>query len=173
MSFSLYADMYLKWNPIIALEFTNAPSLSNSDKVFIQEWEDAIDVFGNAFSNLTLVVTAGMGLPNYLDTNGVPYPTYSVPPGFAPNCCDTNNQARLMDCAAETTILAYFLNPQHGGNDAKAIQEDGFSAGAINETFHGDDLDSHAMKWLAEKTATGIAPPRRKLFDHSAIWGVP
>jgi hypothetical protein len=149
---------YLKWNPIIALEFTNAPSLTNSDKVFIQEWEDAIDVFGNAFSNLTLVVTTGMGLPNYLDTNGVPYPTYSVPPGFAPNCCDTNNQARLMDCAAETTILAYFLNPRHGGNNAKAIQEDGFSAGAINETFHGDDLDSHAMKWLAENTATGNAP---------------
>ncbi|MGA2244738.1 MAG: hypothetical protein ABSH48_07060, partial [Verrucomicrobiota bacterium] len=85
-------------------------------------------------------------------------PTYSVPPGFAPNCCDTNNQARLMDCAAETTILAYFLNPRHGGNNAKAIQEDGFSAGAINETFHGDDLDSHAMKWLAENTATGNAP---------------
>lgn len=149
---------YLKWNPIIALEFTNATALTNSDTVFIQEWEDAIDMFGNAFSNLTLVVATGMGLPNYLDTNGVPYPTYNVPPGFSPNCCDTNNLARLMDCAAETTILAYFLNPQHGGYNAKAIQEDGFSAGAINETFHGDDLDSHAMKWLAENTAMGNAP---------------
>jgi hypothetical protein len=88
----------------------------------------------------------------------MPYPTYTVPPGFSPNCCDTNNQARLMDCAAETTILAYFLDPQHGGNNAKAIQEDGFSAGGVNETFRDGDLSSYAMKWLAENTATGNAP---------------
>jgi hypothetical protein len=150
---------YLKWNPIFALEFPNDPSLTNSDMKFIKEWEDAIDVYGNAFSNLTLVATTGMGLPNFLMTNGLPYTNYTVPPGFAPDCCNTNNQARLMDCAAETTILAYFLDPQHGGNNAKAVQEDGFSAGAVNNAFNDeDDLDSHAMKWLAENTASGTAP---------------
>jgi len=149
---------YLKWNPIFALEFPGDPSLTNSDTVFIQEWEDAIDMFGNAFTNLTLAVATGSGLINFLMTNGAPYPNYTVLPGFSPNCCDTNNLARLMDCAAETTILAYFLNPQHGGNNAKAIQEDGFSAGGVNETFRDGDLGSHAIKWLAENTATGNAP---------------
>jgi len=149
---------YLKWNPIFALEFPGDPNRTNSDTVFIQEWEDAIDMFGHAFTNLTLVVATGSGLPNFLMTNGAPYPNYTVPPGFSPDCCDTNNLARLMDCAAETTILAYFLNPQHGGNNAKAIQEDGFSASGVNETFRDGDLGSHAIKWLAENTATGKAP---------------
>ncbi len=123
---------YLKWNPIFALEFPGNPSLTNSDTIFIKEWEDAIDVYGAAFSNLTLCVTTGMGLPNFLQTNGMPYSNYAVPPGFTSNCCDTNNQARIMDCAAETTILAYFMDPQHGGNNAKAIQENGLKAGEIN-----------------------------------------
>jgi hypothetical protein len=151
---------YLKWNPLFALEFPSDASLTNSDAKFIKEWEDAIDVFGAAFSNLTLCVTTGMGLPNFLDTNQMPYTNYTVPPGFSPNCCDTNNQARLMDCAAETMILAYFMDPQNGGNNAKAIQENGLRAGEINDfaVKVGGDLDSYAMKWLAQNTTSGSAP---------------
>ncbi len=149
---------YLKWNPLFALEFPNRPSLTNSDTVFVQQWEDAIDVYGGAFSNLTLVVTTGTGLPNFLNTNGVPYPTYTVPPGFAPDCADAN-RARIMDCAAETTILAYFADPQHGGNNAKATQESGLGAVAIEiHPLGGGDLDAHGIKWLAQSTSTGSAP---------------
>ncbi|MGA2248595.1 MAG: hypothetical protein ABSH48_26875, partial [Verrucomicrobiota bacterium] len=83
---------YLKWNPMLALEFPNDPSVTNSDMKFIKEWEDAIDVFGNAFSNLTLIVTTGSGLPNFLMTNGLPYTNYSVPPGFCP-VCNSNAEA--------------------------------------------------------------------------------
>jgi hypothetical protein len=154
------ATNYLKWNPLFALEFPGDPSLTNSDTLFIQEWEDAIDLFGNAFTNLTLIATTGMGLPNFLETNGAPYPTFTVPPGFATNCCDTNDQARIMDCAAETTILAYFMNPQHGGHNAKAVQENGFMAGDINKypLMGGGNLDSYAIKWLAQNTTSGTAP---------------
>jgi hypothetical protein len=149
---------YLKWNPIIALEFPDNPEYTNSDILFIKAWEDAIDLYGEVFSNLTLVVTTGTGLPNFLDTNGVPYPTYSVPPGFAPDCADTN-LARIMDCAAETTILAYFANPQHGGNNAKATQESGLGAVAIHiHPLGGGDLDAHGIKWLAQNTTSGSAP---------------
>jgi hypothetical protein len=31
---------YLKWNPLFGLEFTNADSITNTDAVFITEWED-------------------------------------------------------------------------------------------------------------------------------------
>jgi hypothetical protein len=150
---------YLKWNPLFALEFPNDPSLTNSDMKFIKEWEDAIDVFGNAFSNLTLVVTTGSGLPNFLDTNGIPLGNYSVPPGFAPDCADTNDLAKIMDCAAETTILAYFADPQNRGNNAKATQADGMSAAGIHvHPLGGGDLDAHGIKWLAQSTTSGNAP---------------
>ena len=149
---------YLRWNPLFALAFPNNPSLSNSDTVFVQQWEDAIDLYGEAFSNLTLVVTTGTGLPNFLDADGVPYPTYTVPPGFAPDCAETN-LARIMDCAAETTILAYFADPQHGGNNAKATQDSGLGAVAIHlHPLGGGDLDAHGIKWLAQSTSTGTAP---------------
>jgi hypothetical protein len=152
---------YLKWNPMLALEFPNDPSITNSDMKFIKEWEDAIDVFGNAFSNLTLIVTTGSGLPNFLMTNGLPYTNYSVLPGFCPDCAlsDTNAQANIMDCAAETTILAYFADPQHGGNNAKATQADGLSANAIHvNPLGGGDLGAHGIKWLAQNTTSGNAP---------------
>jgi hypothetical protein len=85
---------YLKWNPLIALEFPDDPSYTNSDAVFIQAWEDAIDLFGNAFSNLTLTISTGSGLPNFLMPNSkLPYTNYSVPPGFCQDCADTNTDA--------------------------------------------------------------------------------
>jgi hypothetical protein len=147
-----------KWNPLIALEFPNHPNLTNSDMVFINQWEDAIDVFGAAFTNLTLCVTTGSGLPNFLDANGVCYTNYAVPPGFAPDCADTN-LAVIMDAAAEATILAYFADPQNGGNNAKASQEDGLKAGEINlHPLGGGDLGSYGIKWLAQSTSTGSAP---------------
>jgi hypothetical protein len=149
---------YLKWNPLFALEFPNDPSLTNSDAKFIKEWEDAIDVFGNAFTNLTLTATTGSGLPNFDDTNGNPLGNYSVPPGFSPICADTN-LARIMDCAAETTILAYFMDPQHGGNNAKAVQEDGLGANGIHvHPLGGGDLGSYGIKWLAQNSSSGNSP---------------
>jgi hypothetical protein len=153
---------YLKWNPIIAFEFPENPEYTNSDFLFIKAWEDAIDLYGAAFSNLTLVVTTGNGLPNFLDANGDSYTNnYLVPPGFCPDCAlaNTNAQANIMDCAAETTILAYFADPQHGGNNAKAAQEDGMSAAGIHlHPLGGGDLGHYGIKWLAQNTMSGNAP---------------
>lgn len=153
---------YLKWNPIIALDFPDHPEYTNSDFLFIKAWEDAIDLYGAAFSNLTLVVTTGSGLPNFL-SNGVPYTNYSVPPGFCLDCALTTNnanaQSNIMDCAAETTILAYFADRQHGGNNAKAAQSDGMSAAGIHlHALGGGDLGDHGIKWLAQNTSSGDAP---------------
>ena len=150
---------YLKWNPLFALEFPSHPEYTNTDAVFITEWENAIDLFGAAFSNITLVVTTGSGLPDFNGTNNLPVGNYTVPPGFCPMCADTNNMSTMMDCAAETTILAYFVDPQHGGHNAKAVQEDGLRASAVHLHPLGDgDLDSHGIKWLAQATASGSSP---------------
>ena len=147
-----------QWNPLIALEFPNEPQLTNSDKLFINQWEDAIDMFGAAFTNVTLCVATGGGLPNFLDENGVCYTNYSVPPGFAPDCADTN-LAIIMDAAAEATILAYFADPQNGGQNLKASQADGLTASQINlHPLGGGDLGSYGVKWLAQNTSTGSAP---------------
>jgi hypothetical protein len=158
---------YWKWNPLLSLTFPT--NYQNSDRAFIEAWEAAIDMYGAAFTNTTLAMTTGSGFPNFFYTNSsgdvVPYPNYTVPPGFnwPPGSVNTNDQDRLMDAAAETTILAYFADPRHGGNNAKACQEDGLTAGAASELQNhdlsgGGDLDSYSVKWLAQSSASGFAP---------------
>jgi hypothetical protein len=154
-------DNVYKWNPLFALTFPS--NYQNSDQAFIEAWERAIDLYGQVFSNTTLAVTTGSGFPNFLytnlpDTNGIPYPTYNVPAGFAwpPGSVNTNDQAVVMDGAAETTILAYFADPSHGGVNAKAVQEDGLGANEINlKPLGGRTLGSYGVKWLAQASASG------------------
>jgi hypothetical protein len=147
---------FYQWNPLFAL--TLPTNYQNSDTAFIQAWEDAVDMYGEAFSNLTLAVTTGSGLPNFLMPNStLPYTNYSVPPGFCPDCSGPYTDIE-MDCAAETTVLAYFADPQHGGNNAKATQEDGLGANGIYLNPLGPrDLGSYGIKWLAESTSSGFA----------------
>ena len=160
---------YWKWNPLFSLTFPT--NYQNSDRAFIEAWEAAIDMYGQAFTNTTLAITTGSGFPNFLYTNSsgdvVPYPTYTVPLGFLwpPGSVNTNNQAHLMDVAAETTILAYFADPRHGGNNAKAYQEDGLSAWeqplccAKSMTFPAVAISiPTAWKWLAQSSAGGFSP---------------
>jgi len=150
-----------KWNPLFALTFPS--NYQNSDQAFIDAWERAIDLYGQVFSNTTLAVTTGSGFPNFLytnlpDTNEIPYATYTVPPGFAwpPGSVNTKDRLHVMDAAAETTILAYFADPRHGGNNAKAVQEDGLAANEINlAPLGGRTLGSYGIKWLAETSASG------------------
>ena len=152
---------YWKWNPLFSLTFPT--NYQNSDQAFIEAWERAIDLYGQVFSNTTLAVTTGSGFPNFLYTNlpdakGMPYATYTVSAGFAwpPGSVNTNDLAHVMDAAAETTILAYFADARHGGNNAKAVQEDGLAANEINlAPLGGRTLGSYGVKWLAETSASG------------------
>jgi hypothetical protein len=150
-----------KWNPLFALSFPS--NYQNSDQAFIDAWERAIDLYGQVFSNTTLAVTAGSGFPNFLytnlpDTNEIPYATYTVPAGFAwpPGSVNTKDRLHVMDAASEATILAYFADTRHGGNNAKAVQEDGLAASEINlAPLGGRTLGSYGIKWLAETSASG------------------
>jgi hypothetical protein len=132
----------------------------NTDRAFIEEWAAAMDMFGQIFSGVTLVVTTGLGLPNFCalsaagGASGSPPcpasdPFLTPPPAFAPDC-GTGTTA-TMDCAAETAILAYFAGPPIGGNNAKATSMAGLTATASGP------LSSLSVKWLSEKTSTGFS----------------
>jgi hypothetical protein len=150
---------YWKWNPLFSLTFPT--NYQNSDQAFIEAWERAIDIYGQAFSNLTLAVTTGDGLPNFTNSEGMPYTNYTIPPGFEwpPGPVNLKDRAVIMDAAAETTVLAYFLDPRHGGNNAKAVQENGMTAMEITSSniLGGGGLNSYNVKWLAASSASGSA----------------
>jgi hypothetical protein len=152
---------YWKWNPLFSLTFPT--NYQNSDQAFIEAWERAIDVYGQAFSNVTLAVTTGNGLPNFTNSDGMPYTNnYTIPPGFAwpPGSVNPKDLADIMDASAESTVLAYFLDPRHGGNNAKAVQENGMTAMEISRPhliLGGGDLGSYDVKWLAGSSPSGSA----------------
>jgi hypothetical protein len=147
------ADFY-KWNYLFAL--TLPASYQNSDRIFIEEWQHAIDLYSYEFSGLTLAITTGNGLPNFPGTN------YQIPPGFEPVCQDSSTSSTepygtLMDCAAETSVVAYLADPLHGGWNLKSIQENGMAAGGItHQPLGGGNLGSYGIRWLAAISANGI-----------------
>jgi hypothetical protein len=155
---------FYKWNYLLALTFPS--SYQNSDRAFIEAWQDAIDLFSESFAGLTLVMTTGNGLPNFLsppapigmpaNTTGTPYNTYSVSPGFQP-ACGSPDLTKIMDCAAEESVIAYFADPLIGGLNLKSIQENGFGAGGILiNPLGGGDVSAWGIRWLAQTSENGI-----------------
>jgi hypothetical protein len=155
---------FYKWNYLMALTFP--PSYQSSDRAIVEAWQDAIDLFSESFSGVTLVMTTGNGLPNFLsppapigmpaNTTGTPYDTYSVPPGFLP-VCGSPDVTKIMDCAAEESVIAYFADPLIGGLNLKSIQENGFGAGGILiSPLGGGDVAAWGVRWLAQNSENGI-----------------
>jgi hypothetical protein len=122
------------WKQVLA----NA-GLPYSDQAFIDAWDAAIDMYGEVFSGVTLVITTGNGLPNFA---GVPVP--SPPAALSPDCAFDLD----LDCSAETTILGYFMEATVGGANAKATQESGMKASIVT-----GDLETNSVKLLSTLTA--------------------
>jgi hypothetical protein len=89
------------------------------------------------FSGLTLVVTTGDGLPNLGGS-------YTTPPKFAGDCTHPS-----MDCAAEATILSYFIESSVGGNNGKATQTSGMKAWRV-----GLNMGIGGVRSLSQDTMT-------------------
>jgi hypothetical protein len=136
------------WRQLLAFHYPGMAAYQNSDQAFIDAWEAAIDMYGEVFSGVTLVATTGDGLPSF--NNNV-----TIPPGFGPYCGTPN-----MDCAAETTILAYFAEAAVGGANAKATQTSGMEASRA-----AGNLGVAGVKLLSQSTAQFTAAfgssPRR------------
>jgi hypothetical protein len=129
------------WLQLLRFHYTS-PSYQGTDLAFIDEWEAAIDMYGQVFSGLTLVATTDSGLPSFSD--GIP-----TAPGFGADC----SVPTTMACAAVTTILAYFAQPSTAVADAKATQTSGFEASRA-----GRNLGVPGVKLLSQMTENLPAP---------------
>jgi hypothetical protein len=126
------------WIQLLAFHYAGMPTYLKSDQGFIDEWNKAIDMYGQIFSGVTLVATTGDGLPNFAGT------IVTIPPAFSADCTISPD----LDRAAETTILAYFVEPTVGGANAKATQTSGMEASRVNN----GNLGVPAVKRLAQST---------------------
>ncbi|HYW41343.1 MAG TPA: hypothetical protein VE959_00720 [Bryobacteraceae bacterium] len=132
------AEEIKEWSTILQNQFADN-RYWNSDQAFIDEWGNAIDMYGRIFSDLTLVVTKcceyGGGLPDF------PVP-YTPPSGAGAYCGSSPN----MPCAAQYSIVSYFAEPGIGGRNAKAVEDDGLAAIPL-------PMGTTAVKVLTESAA--------------------
>jgi len=131
------------WRQLLAFEYPGVAAYQKSDQAFIDEWNTAIDLYGQIFSGVTLVATTGSGLPNLSATG------FTIPSAFSGDCGVPD-----MDCGAETTILSHFAEPTVGGTNAKATQTSGMEASRAN----GLNLGVASVKLLSQSTAQFTAP---------------
>jgi hypothetical protein len=135
------------WDKLLAYQYSN-PAYQESDQAFIDEWKNAIDMYGTTFSGITLIVNAGAGLPDLASTG------FTVPLDFTSVC-----PAIDMDCAAETTIFSYFMKATVGGANAKSTQTDGMKAGGSTKS----NLGVPNVKLISHATDMFTSPSRRVL----------
>jgi uncharacterized protein (TIGR03437 family) len=131
------------WLQLLAFHYAGMVAYQRTDQAFIDEWNAAIDMYGQVFSGVTLVATTGDGLPNFAGG------AFTIPSAFRNDCTTTPD----MDCAAETTILSHFVDPTVGGANAKSTQESGMEASRV-----GINLDVASVKLLSQRTSQLPAP---------------
>ncbi|HUH98626.1 MAG TPA: hypothetical protein VLZ89_14775 [Anaerolineales bacterium] len=144
-------DMWLK---LLAFAYPNQPNYQNSDQAFIDEWGNAIDLYGKIFSGITLVVSP--------DTGGFPDygANFTIPSAFTAYCPSPD-----MDCAAKAMILSHFTDPAAGGANAKSTQTGGMRA----YLKPGENFGVAGVKRLSAMTAS--LPPAAQIlggeqYDH-------
>jgi hypothetical protein len=160
VSGSASVTVYTAWNCLLGNAY-GAPgncllpgygltsSYINSDRAFVEEWAAAIDMYGEVFSGVTLIVVTGNGLPNFPVASN-PY-LQNAPLAFGPDCGTSSTST--MDCAAETAIVAYFAGPPIGGANAKATAMAGLTARDL--TVPTPASGSERVKWLTYNTTDG------------------
>lgn len=139
-------DVPTAWNMLMDKSQGAGARFENSDAIFVQEWDDAIDKYGSIFSGITLILTTTTdGLPSFPLPEGAPNSTPAS--GFESDC---DLPAHAMACAAVTDVLQHFTeDPFAVGENAKATQENGLTA-----SRDSTDLGINAVKWLAATTGT-------------------
>jgi hypothetical protein len=163
------------WNCLLANNYggvSNGLPYLDSDRAFIEAWATAIDLFGEVFNGITLIIATGNGLPNFqsgsetpgcgLHNTNITFPNSSSPgyaklslahPGFVSDCGTKPGTTPLfpMDCAAEVAIVAYFAEPSVVGANVKAIQENALSASDdVVSTLLS--LSNASVKWLSKNS---------------------
>ncbi len=130
------------WLDLFAFHYPGMAAYQGTDQAFIDEWDAAIDMFGEVFGGVTLVATLDDKMPTF-DSNNHP-----IPAGFSGDCSTPN-----ATCATVTTILSYFVEPTVGGANAKATQTSSFIASKASIS-----LGIQSVKLLSQRTAQLPAP---------------
>jgi len=139
------------WSDLLKFHYGDQTSYLNTDRAFINEWESAIDMYGQIFPGITLLVTTGNGFPNFTGA------TVTVPPALKQDCKPNKN----LDCAAEATILAYFMLPGVDRANAKASQTSGMVAS--HQFDNMNDMGVPAVKQLSYLTEKFNSPSEQVL----------
>jgi hypothetical protein len=130
----------------------NTSAYVDSDQGFVDHWNDAIKLYEDNFSNITLILTPGngQGLP---PTSGG-QPLSSSLAGIL--CAHPGNNT---SCAAVATILDYFVNFTPENGNGKATQVSGMIANG--STLNNNDADIGGVKYLSELTGGNSNPTVR------------
>jgi hypothetical protein len=137
------------WLRLLAFAYADKPAYPRSDQAFSDAWNSATDMFGEIFRGVTLVIWTGT-LPNFSSTG------FTVPNVFNFHCVVPD-----MDCAAQMTIIAHFVDPTVGGANAKAT-----AIANLNGVAQADPAQLSLHKYLAQSTAQ-FASPSAQILDGS------
>jgi len=146
------------WQKLLAFAYPGQPAYQNSDQAFIDEWDAAIDMYGQIFNGLTLVINPDVGaFPDF--GKNYPAPPQTDTLYYKGDCPDAD-----MSCAATTMILFHFMDPGVDRADAKSNQTGGMKAFSAKK-----DLGVNGVKLLSGMTAN-LGPASDILggeqFDH-------
>lgn len=137
------------WTALIQHAFPNNTSYQNSDQVFIDQWEQYINLYESIFSGITLILTPDSGddLPSY-SQKVTPHSDNVL---FTQDCADAiaGSRGDLMPCEAKTEILSYFANL--AGPNGKATEVGGLTAAS--------DATAGDIGIAGVKVITGFTPP--------------
>jgi hypothetical protein len=141
------------WNQLLLNHY--GPAYTNSNRAFVEEWENAIDLYEGIFHNLTLVVTPGNG-------DGFPFELATTTTNAL--CQFSTNSS----CTAVASILTYFENFHSMNGNGKASQVSGLTGGI--QTLTNSDASIAGVKFLSAQWQS--ANPWEQIlggaqFDHA------
>ena len=146
------------WATLIKRFFPNTNEYLETDKAFIEQWQQAIKDYESIFTGVTLFLSADAGndLPEFT-TNPNPPPNNTTPL-FAADCATAiaryKNGASndLRSCEAKAEILSYFVTA--AGSNAKATQDGGMRAASPPP----GDIGLAGVKYLTSPASPATPP---------------
>jgi hypothetical protein len=139
------------WETLIEHSFPDNPDYWNNDRVFINSWEQTIDMYEKVFRGVALDLTpdAGDALPEF--SSALPP---NLPALYNSDCSATTD---VMSCEAKVEVITYLLDEQ--GLNGKATQVGGLTASGMSETVPGD-IGLLGVKLLTSLTPQPFPPIR-------------
>jgi hypothetical protein len=118
------------WEALIENSFPDDPAYWNNDRVFINSWEQTIDMYETVFRGVALDLTPDSGddLPEFSSTLP-PHP----PVLYSSDCSATID---VMSCDAKVEVITYLLDEL--GPNGNATQVGGLTASGMSDTTRGD-----------------------------------